>query len=137
MRLRSRRSLNQWGQELRSGVRSLTAPANFLAASFKAASLVPHEQEPLRSGNGVGAVRRKFPAEPFLGRERFLEELRTYLAPLGQVLTAEFEIVHIEQTASSPITVRIEIHYDLVGVQEDEDKGREERIGNWDRMDAR
>jgi hypothetical protein len=47
------------------------------------------------------------------------------------VLTADFEIVHIEQTASSPITVRIEIHYDLVGVQEDEDKGREERIGNW------
>jgi hypothetical protein len=71
------RLLDQWGQELRSGVRSLNAPANFLAASFKAASLVPHEQEPLRSGNGVDAVRRKFPAEPFLGRERFLEELRT------------------------------------------------------------
>jgi hypothetical protein len=63
--------------------------------------------------------------------DQCLKELRTYLAPLGQVLTAEFEIVHIEQTASSPITVRIEIHYDLVGVQEDEDKGREERIGNW------
>ena len=123
------RLLDEWGQELRSNERSLSTFTKFLGSSLKAAPLVPKEEKTLRSGYGVEVIRRTFPQEAVLGRERFLEEVRTYLAPLAPVLTAEFQIVEVEQTASSPLTVRIEIRYDLVGAQGD--SGREERIGRW------
>src|SRR5208337_187584 len=123
------RRLAEWGQELRSGPSPLNVLAEFLDASLQAAPLVPVQEKKLRSGDGIDAFRRTFSNQAELGRERFLEEVRNYLAPLGRLRTAEFQISGIEQTADSPLNVRIEIRYDLVGLHGD--TGLEERIGYW------
>jgi len=120
---------DQWGHELKTDSRSSTELKEILAPSLRAASMVPQEQTTLRSGYGIEAVRRKFPSELTLGRERFLDEFRSYLAPLERVITAEFQIMAIEQTASSPPSVHVEIHYELVGSLGNNE--REQRIGRW------
>ena len=123
------RRLEQWGQELKSEARSSKELEGMLAPSLRGASLVPEEQTPLRSGYGIDVVRRKFASEPALGRERFLEEFRSYLAPLERIVTAEFQITQIDQTASSPLSVHIEVRYEFVGTQGK--TAREQRIGRW------
>src|SRR5215472_129725 len=105
------RRLEQWGQELKSEARSSKELEGMLAPSLRGASMVPEEQTPLRSGYGIDVVRRKFASEPALGRERFLGEFRSYLAPLERIVTAEFQITQIE-TASSPLSVHIEVRYE-------------------------
>ena len=123
------RRLEEWGQELRSGPSPLNVLAKFLDVSLKAAPLGPAQEKKLRSGDGVDVFRRTFSNQAALGRERFLEEVRNTLAPLGRLQTAEFQIAGIEQTADSPLNVRINIRYDLVG--QHGDAGLEERIGYW------
>src|SRR5256884_5778142 len=55
--------------------------------------------------------------------------MKSYLAPMSRVQTAEFEIVGIKQNAGTSPRVHIDIRYDLVGTRKD--KMREERIGTW------
>jgi len=123
------RRLEEWGQELRSNPSGLNALAKFLHASLKAGALTPMQENSVRSEYGINAFRRTFSSEALGGRERFLEEMQAYLAPLTRVETAEFQIAGIEQTASSPPKVRAGIRHDLVGQRGD--GGREERIGYW------
>ena len=121
--------LAQWGQQLKSDARSSAELKKFLSPSLRASSLAPQDETTLRSGYGVDAIRRTFPSESAMGRERFLEEFRSYLAPLERLITAEFEIISIEQTARSPLSVQIEIHYELVGSRKNTE--REQRVGRW------
>ncbi len=58
-----------------------------------------------------------------------LKEIDAWLGPLTRVDTAEFEIFGIEETASAPLTVRVDVRYDLVAQRSDD--GREERVGSW------
>src|SRR5215472_4167289 len=121
--------LAQWGQQLKSEARSSAELKKFLSPSLRASSLAPQDETTLRSGYGVDAIRRTFPSEPAMGRERFLEEFRSYLAPLERLITAEFQIMAIGQTARAPLAVQIEIHYELVGSRDHTE--REQRIGRW------
>ena len=121
--------LEQWALGLKADARASNELKSILAPSLRAASLVPQAEKTLRSGYGVEVVRREFPGEPALGRERFLDEVRTYLAAFEAVVTAEFEITAIKQTASSPLSAHIEIRYELVGTRRNQ--GREQRIGRW------
>jgi len=121
--------LRGWSNELRSKPHSLEGLAELLDPSLKAAPLTPADDRKLRPGNGIEVFRRKFPSGTVVDREQFLEQVRTYLAPLGKLETAEFQIFETEQMANSPLRVRVRIRYDLVGVS---DKTlREERIGCW------
>jgi Flp pilus assembly protein TadD/peroxiredoxin len=121
--------LGEWARELKSEAHSSEGLERILAPSLRAASLVPEEQTTLRSGYGVDVMQRRFASEPALGRDRFLEEFRAYLAALERIATAEFEITAIEQTASSPLSVRLGIRYELVGTAGS--IVREQRIGRW------
>ena len=123
------RLLNQWSQALMAAPPALGVLAKFLDASLEACSLVPIQQSSLRSGGGIEVFRRKFTTNAVLGRERFLQEIKTYLASLSRVETAEFQITSISEIANSSSLVRVEIRYDLVGIRND--TGREERIGHW------
>jgi tetratricopeptide (TPR) repeat protein len=123
------RRMEEWGKELRSSPSGTNTLAKFLGASFQAGSLTPTQENTLRSENGITAIRRKFSSEPRGDRERFLKAMQAYLAPLTRVETAEFQIAGIEQTANSPLKVRVDIRYDLVGQHGDAE--REERIGHW------
>lgn len=129
------RLLVEWSQGLKAAAPALAVVAKFLAPAIKGASLIPTGEKVLRSGNGIEVVRRRFSESVVPGRERFLLEIKNYLAALPRVETAEFEIVGIkeiaafkESTRSSP-RIHIDIRYDIVGTRTD--AAREERIGHW------
>lgn len=121
--------LKGWSQALRESVRNVAALAPLLDPSIEASALAHAKEIPLRSGFGVDAVRRLFPGPAAPGRERFLREMQAWLEQFSRVDTAEFEIYGVEQTSSAPLTVRIDIRYDLVATRTD--ARREERVGSW------
>ncbi len=124
------RLLEEWSRALKERPPALSVLAKFLDASLQACSLVPAQQNTLRSGNGIEILRRKF-----CGRSRiraasaFLKRSRPTLASMSRVETAEFEITGIEEIAGSSPSVRIDIRYDFVGARID--AAREQRIGHW------
>ena len=121
--------LNDWSQALKAAPPALSALANFLDASLEVTPLAASQEINLRSGGGIEVVRRRFPASPAIGRQRFLNEMKSYFASFVQIETAEFEITSIKEVASSPLTVQAVIRYEIVGTRAD--RAREARIGNW------
>jgi tetratricopeptide (TPR) repeat protein len=121
--------LNQWSQALKESVHTLTILAQSIDPSIEASSLVPIKETRVRLGFGIEVVRRKFDSTANFGRDRFLDEVRGWLRQVSRVETAEFEIYAIDQLSAVPLTVRLEIRYDLVSQRRD--NGREERVGSW------
>jgi tetratricopeptide (TPR) repeat protein/peroxiredoxin len=121
--------LKRWSESLKASVRDVAVLATFLDPLIEAPSLSPAKETPLRSGYGIEAAKREFPGGVVHGRERFLGELSAWLSPVSRVETAEFEIFGIDEIAADPLTVRVDIRYDLVARRRDE--RREERIGSW------
>src|SRR5260370_8686755 len=123
------RLLNEWSKAVLGGSPGLTTLAKLVENALEATSLVRAEERTLRSGYGIEVSRRRFATDVVSGRERFLQQMKTYLAGFSRMETAEFEIVGIEEMASSPVTVRVDIRYDFVGAPAS--GGREERVGHW------
>jgi Flp pilus assembly protein TadD/peroxiredoxin len=123
------RLLEQWSRSLKAQPRDFRVLAKFLDPSLEACSPVPSQQISLRSGYGIDVFRQRFSTEVVLGRERFLEEMESYLASTPRLDTAEFEITGIQQMAGPSPLVRVEIRYDLVGTGTD--RRREQRVGQW------
>ncbi len=121
--------LGQWSQALKASARDQSALEKFLAPSIEASSFIPAKEITLRGGEGIDVTKRQFNTSVVPGREQFLNAFREYLGPNSRVETAEFEITGIEEIASSPLTLRLNIRYDLVVMRNDDQ--REERIGHW------
>jgi tetratricopeptide (TPR) repeat protein/peroxiredoxin len=121
--------LKQWSQSLKASARDVSALAKLLDPLIEAPSLVPARETPLRSGYGIDAVKRQFSARAVPGREQFLREVQAWLGQVSQVEVAEFEIYGIEEIAAAPLTVRLDIRYDMVASRGDD--RREERVGSW------
>src|SRR5260370_34495740 len=122
--------LSEWSKALLGASPALTTLAKFLDTALEATSLVRAEERTLRAGYGIEVSRRRFAADGGVpDRERFLQQMKTYLGAFSRIEPAEFEIVRIEEMASSPLTVRAEIRYDFVGALAG--GGREERVGHW------
>ncbi len=121
--------LQRWSQALKASARDCSPLSDLLDSSIEATPFGSASETPLRSGFGIDAVRRHFSAETILGRDRFLEEMRSWLGQATQVETAEFEIYGIEQIAPAPLSVRTEVRYDIVA--EAGNDRREERVGSW------
>jgi Flp pilus assembly protein TadD/peroxiredoxin len=51
------------------------------------------------------------------------------MGKITQVETAEFEIYGIEEISNAPLSLRLEVRYDIVGSHHDQ--RREERVGSW------
>ena len=123
------RLLNGWGQALKTAPPALSELANFLNSSVEATLIAASEESSVRSGGGIEVTRRRFAANTTKNRERFLDEMKKYLAPFVHMQTAEFEITGVKEITDSPLTVQAEIRYDLAGSRAD--GAREERVGNW------
>src|SRR5215471_5067686 len=121
--------LKQWSQALKKSAHDLSIMAEFLDQSFEASSLNSGEAIPLRSSDGIDIVRKQFGKTVVPGREQFLKAFRDYLGPVERVETAEFEINSIEEIANNPLTLRVDVRYDIVAIHSDD--RREERVGNW------
>src|SRR5260370_19424032 len=123
------RTLIDWSQGLKAAPPAIDVFASFLDASLEATPLASSQESSVRAGSGIDVIRRRFPANPAAGRERFLSEVKNYLASFARVETAEFEIVGIKEVGSSPLAVQSDTRYSFVGTRAD--GTREERIGNW------
>ncbi len=121
--------LKQWGERLKTSPQRHAALADSLDPAIEASSLVPLKETRLRSAFGIDVIERQFPAPAAVGREAFLHSLSAWLGPVARVDTAEFEIYGIEQTAASPLTMRLDIRYDIVATVAGD--RREERVGSW------
>jgi tetratricopeptide (TPR) repeat protein len=121
--------LKQWSQALKASVRDLSPLAKSLDPSLQASPLVPEKEITLRSGEVIDTTRRQFATHLIPGREHFIEQIHTWLGQVSRVETAEFEIVGIEETASDPLAIQLDIRYDIVATRNDE--RREERVGHW------
>jgi hypothetical protein len=121
--------LDAWGQRLKSSPPALDFLSTFLDASLQAASLAAVNEDNLRSGDTIEVSRRRFGTNLSSGRETFLRQMKACLAPFSNIETAEFQLTEIQQTAISPLTLDVEIRYDLVGTRGD--ASREQRVGHW------
>ncbi|MGD0860682.1 MAG: tetratricopeptide repeat protein [Terracidiphilus sp.] len=121
--------LTGWSQALKASLRDLSVLAESLDPAIEATRLGSAVETPMRSGYGIDIVRRRFAAGVVPGRERFLKEIQGWLGKASRVETAEFEIYGIDVTASAPLSVRLEIRYDLVAGRSNDQ--REERVGSW------
>jgi Flp pilus assembly protein TadD/peroxiredoxin len=122
--------LEQWGEAMKTSVDNCSAVlAKSIDTSIEAASLTSAKESTLRAGDGIEVYRRRFASTVAPGRERFLKEIQTWMGQVSRVETAEFEITSIEEIASDPLVVRLDIRYDLVATRTDE--RREERVGYW------
>jgi Flp pilus assembly protein TadD/peroxiredoxin len=121
--------LGEWSRALQAAPPALASLAKSLDPSMEAASLLPAREIAPRSGNGIEVIRRRFPRDLVLGRDRFLHEIGDYFSAMARVETAEFEIVGIEEATSSSTEFDINIRYDLVGTLKDQ--AREQRVGHW------
>ena len=122
--------LGEWGRALKTTPPALAILAKFLDPSIEATSLLPAQEIASRPGNAMAVLRRAFPHDVALGREKFLQELETYFSPMARVETAEFEIVGIEEVKGSSAEFDINIRYNLVGTTRKDD-AREQRVGHW------
>jgi tetratricopeptide (TPR) repeat protein len=126
--------LHEWSQHLKVDPPATAILSKFVDSSIQSTALTPIRESPLRPGDRIEVSRREFSSALLPGRERFLQEIKSYLAPLKHVETADFEIYECTQAPDSPLTLEAKIRYDFVSTRDDQ-KGnqqvREERIGSW------
>jgi Flp pilus assembly protein TadD/peroxiredoxin len=123
------RQLDGWRQALLAKSPALGELAAFLDDAFEGGSLVPAQQNTLRSGGGIEILRRLFDGNSVFGRDRFLEEVKNYLASILRVESVTFEITRIEEIDGPSPGVRAEIRYEFSGTGKE--KKREARVGYW------
>jgi Flp pilus assembly protein TadD/peroxiredoxin len=121
--------LKEWGRDVKESIRNLSSLARLLDPAIEGTALGQARETRLRSSYGIEVVKRQFDAAVVSGRERFLQEIEAWLGHAAGVGTAEFEIYGIEQIAGSPLTVRVEIRYDIVASHNGD--RHEERVGSW------
>ena len=121
--------LNRWSDALKAGPSGLNILAESFDDSIEASTLAKAAETVLRSSFGIHTVRRQFMPDLVRGRDRFFESLRSWLAAPLKIETAEFEIFGIDQIAGNPLTVRVDIRYDMVSTRLENRK--EERVGSW------
>lgn len=106
--------LKKWSDALKASPAALSVLAESLDESIEASTLAPTAETVLRSICGISTIRRQFTPDLARGRDRFIENLRGWLATPLQIETAEFEIFGIELIANGPLVVRTDIRYDVV-----------------------
>ncbi|MDE3188684.1 MAG: VCBS repeat-containing protein, partial [Acidobacteriota bacterium] len=127
--------LKQWSQSLKASPQNLPLLSTAMDTSIEASTLVAASESTVRSAFGIDVLRREFASGLVQGREAFLRNFHAWLGSVSRIETAEFEIYAIEQVAASPLTVQLQIRYDIVASRNDD--RREERVGSWSTVWAR
>src|SRR5712671_7491935 len=118
-------SLAQWSTSLLQSPQEVRALEKILAADFSGSSLRPGESRLVRSGLGLEVQQGKFTHETALGREAFLQELRSAMSVFSKIVTAEFHVTSIEAGSSSSSTLKLpgrlqtRMRYEVVGTGPD------------------
>ncbi len=121
--------LDEWGKALREASPSLAVLAKFAADSIETTPLTSSKEIKIRNANGIEVVQNIFANNLLPGRERFLQEMKNYLAALARIEEAEFDIIAIKPAEGLSNIYQIDIRYQLTGTHTG--NGREQRIGLW------
>jgi tetratricopeptide (TPR) repeat protein len=119
--------LAQWSSGLLQSPQQVQAVEKILTTNFSGSSFQPLESRPVRSG-AIEIRQNKFTPQAALGRDAFLQELRSAMSGFSQIVTAEFQVTSIDATLSGRLQTRV--RYDLVGAGKD--FYREQRVGSWE-----
>ncbi len=122
-------ALKRWSSGLKNSPPEHSELSNFVEDSIQASAFADSREKEVRSSFGIDVVRREFGLTKVTGLENLRKAIDSWLGPIARVDTAEFEIFGIEEIASAPLTVHVDVRYDLVA-QRNDDK-REERVGSW------
>jgi len=125
--------LAQWSAALRRSSQNSGPIEKVLLSTFSGVSLRPIETRIVRPGQAIEVRRSTFPKtlkpEAALGRDAFVQELRSALTGFSEILTAEFQVTSIN--SPWPLSkLETRIRYEFVG--EGRDCYREQRIGYWE-----
>jgi Tfp pilus assembly protein PilF/peroxiredoxin len=121
--------LKRWASDLKQPKLRLESLGSFADGSLRGSGFLPTAERQVRNRYGIRVAQRTIGGEPTLARDQVLTELLDYMASLGRLRTAEFQIVRIRQLEASPLTVQADIRYTFVGGKDPE--AREQRIGTW------
>ena len=121
--------LKQWSLALKASARDDAALGKFLDGRIEASTLLPIQESTVRSEYGVEVVKRQYSPNLVPGPDRFVQSWQAWMGKIAQVETAEFEIYNIEETAGAPLSIHLDIRYDIVARHTD--ARREERVGAW------
>jgi tetratricopeptide (TPR) repeat protein/peroxiredoxin len=126
--------LSEWSSGLLRSPQDLIAVAKVLLPNFSGSSLRPVESRVVRPDRAIEARRNSFARETGLGRDAFLQELRSAMNGFSKILTAEFQVTSIDaaaipSAALSPSQLRTRIRYELVAAAHG--FYREQRVGYW------
>jgi tetratricopeptide (TPR) repeat protein len=128
--------LAEWSSALLKSPQDLTAIEKATSANFSGSSLTPANSRVVRAGQPIEIRQNTYPRELTLGRDAFLQELRSTIAMSGwsKILTAEFQVTSIDASsmppaAPSPGQLQTRIRYELVATGQG--LYREQRVGYW------
>jgi len=126
--------LAEWSSGLLRSPQQVLAIGRSLGADFLGASLRPAESRALRPDAAVEVRQNKFADSTILGRDSFLQELKSSMGGFSEIVTAQFQVTRIEASTTSSSqpfgTVRTRVRYELVGTGDG--YYREQRVGSWD-----
>ena len=126
--------LAQWQSNLVQSPQNVAAFERVLLPAFTAASCRPAESRIVRPGPPIEVRRNIFSRESSLGRSAFLEELALTLRRYTKILTAEFQITSIDDSAMQAATslgqLSTRVRYEIVG--SGLDFHREQLVGYWE-----
>jgi tetratricopeptide (TPR) repeat protein/peroxiredoxin len=126
--------LAKWSLSLLQAAQDISAVERVLAPDFLGASPLSVDSRAVRAGSPLEVYRHNFKSQLSLGRDAFLDELRSSMSVFSKIVTAEFQVTGIAATPSSsapPLPpMKTRVRYELVGTG----NGfyREQRVGNWD-----
>jgi tetratricopeptide (TPR) repeat protein len=122
----------EWSASLMRSPRETQAIASSLASSFIGASPSPTHSRVMRSSLGLRVQQHQFSSQPVLRAESFLKQWQSALSVFSRILTAEFQITHIEaqlHSSDGPLQLETVVRYELVG--SGAEFHREQRAGSW------
>jgi tetratricopeptide (TPR) repeat protein/peroxiredoxin len=126
--------LAEWSSSLLHSPQEVHAVERVLTPDFLGSSLRPGDSRLVRPGPVLEVHQNKFTSQTNLGRDAFLQELRSAMSVFFKLMTAEFQVTKIESSSVSPSQLperlQTRIRYDLVGTGNG--FHREQRVGYWD-----
>ncbi|MGA7928991.1 MAG: FG-GAP-like repeat-containing protein [Candidatus Sulfotelmatobacter sp.] len=126
--------LAQWSSSLLQSPQEMHAVERTLAPEFLGASLQPVDSRLVRPGPVLEVHQNKFTSQANIGRDAFLQELRSAMSVFSKLVTAEFQVTNIEVNSASPSQLperlQTRVRYELVGASPA--FHREQRVGYWD-----
>src|SRR5229473_4621482 len=91
-------SLAQWSSSLLQSPQEMRVLERVLAHDFSGSSPQPVESRVVRFGQGLEVRQSQFTHGTKLGRDIFLQELRSAMSGFSKVVTAEFQVTSIKES---------------------------------------